>query len=215
MESTRALFFDEVRKRPRLVSYFGHSGTQAFGSTERLFTIEDLETTKIDESQPLFSNMTCLSSRFAVPGLVSLGKALLLDDQAAAAVWGPSGVSIDEQATLLARRLLNELSSGEETRIGLMINRAFPVLAEAECGREMIGIYHMFGDPALRVVESEDPGGPNDPTDPASTGFDSGGAGSCSVDWSRPSTEVPFLFLLSVLALAWRRRRSATLRSKR
>ena len=36
-----------------------------------------------------------------------------------------------------------------------------------------------------------------------------GGGGGCSVGWPRPSTNVPMLVLLSILALAWRRRRSA------
>ena len=206
LESTRALFFDEVRKGPRLVNYLGHAGTTSLGFREVLLGTDDLETMTIDGTQPLFSSMTCTTSRFASPGLVSLGEAMLIDDEAAIAVWGPSGVSINEQATLLARELLNELSTGEETRIGPMINRALPVVADLEFGREMMAIYHLFGDPALRVVKSDDPAG--------SDGSGGDDAGRCSVGWSGRRTNVSLLLLLSGLALAWRRRRSALSRSR-
>ena len=92
LESTRALFFDEVRKGPRLVNYLGHAGITSLGLRETLLGIEDLETMTIDGAQPVFAAMTCVASRFAVPGLVSLGEAMLIDDQGAIAVWGPSGV---------------------------------------------------------------------------------------------------------------------------
>jgi hypothetical protein len=222
LESTRALFFDEVRKGPRLVNYLGHAGTTRLGFVENLFSVEDLETMTIDGTQPLFSNMTCISSRFEVPGLVSLGEALLLDDEAAIAVWGPSGISINSQATLLARALVNELSTGGETRIGPMINRAFPVLADLEFGREMISIYHLFGDPALRVTKADDPGtggaggdgGAGGSTGAGGVGGDGGtdggggGGSGCSVGWPMPNTSsAPLLLLLGAVALAWRRRR--------
>jgi len=222
LESTRALFFDEVRKGPRLVNYLGHAGATALGFREILLSVEDVETMTIDGTQPLFSNMTCTASRFAVPGQVSLGEALLLDDEAAIAVWGPSGISINVQATLLARALVNELSTGGETRIGPMINRAFPVLADLEFGREVIAIYHLFGDPALRVTKADEPGtggaggdgGAGGSAGAGGVGGDGGtdggggGGSGCSVGWPMPSTSsVPLLVLLSTVALAWRRRR--------
>ncbi|NNE19171.1 MAG: hypothetical protein HKN10_11925 [Myxococcales bacterium] len=216
LESTRALFFDEVRKGPRLVNYLGHAGATAFGFREVLLSTEDLETMTVDGTQPVYSNMTCTASRFAVPGLVSLGEALLLDDEAAIAVWGPSGVSINAQATLLARALVNELSTGGETRLGPMINRAFPVLADLEFGREMISMYHLFGDPALRVTKGGDPGTGGAGGDggaaggvggDGSTDVGGGGGSGCSVGWPMPSTSsVPLLLLLGAVALAWRRR---------
>ncbi|MGB7478330.1 MAG: C25 family cysteine peptidase [Polyangiales bacterium] len=222
LESTRAVFFDEVRKGPRLVNYLGHAGATALGFREVLLSVEDIETLTVDGTQPVYSNMTCTASRFAVPGLVSLGEALLLDDEAAIAVWGPSGISINAQATLLARAFVNELSTGGETRIGPMINRAYPVLADLEFGREMISIYHLFGDPALRVTKGGDPGTAGVGGDGGAggsagaggfggdSGTDGGGGGGsgCSVGWPMPSTSsVPLLLLLSAVALAWRRRR--------
>ncbi len=215
LESTRALFFDEVRKGPRLVNYLGHAGATSLGLREILLDVEDLETMTLDGTQPMFSNMTCTASRFAVPGLVSLGEAMLIDDEAAIAVWGPSGLSISVQATLLAQALVDELSTGSETRIGPMINRAFPVLADLEFGSEMIAVYHLFGDPALRVVKADEPGGTGGSGGDGGTAGDGGsageggtagdggggGGGGCS--WA------PLSLMLSILGLAWRRRRKS------
>ena len=225
LESTRALFFDEVRKGPRLVNYLGHAGITALGFTETLLGIEDLETMTIDGAQPVFATMTCVAARFAVPGLVSLGEAMLIDDQGAIAVWGPSGSSIHEQASVLARELMNELSSGSETRLGPMINRTFPAVADLEFGRDMIEIYHLLGDPALRVVKADDSTGPGGSGGTPGTGgnFGSGGSGltndglttaGCTVGWSGHDSPGTLLLLIGALALLLRKR-NAKRRSRR
>ncbi|MBT8483542.1 MAG: hypothetical protein HKP36_18375 [Myxococcales bacterium] len=216
LESTRALFFDELRKGPRLVNYLGHAAANALGFREVLLSIDDIEALTVEGAQPLFSNMTCTASRFAVPGQVSLGEALLIDEEAAIAVWGPSGLSINAQATLLSRALVEELSTGGETRIGPMINRALPVLADLEFGREMISIYHLFGDPALRVTKEDASGAGGTGGDggaagsAGSNGITDGGGSGCAIGRPRPgASSVPILLLLGIGALVWRRRRRA------
>lgn len=222
LETTRALFFDEVRRGPRLVSYLGHAGITSLGLTEKIFSVDDLDTMAIDGAQPVFAAMTCVVSRFEVPGLVSLGEAMLIDDQGAIAVWGPSGVSINEQATLLGGELLKVLSSGTETRLGPMINRAYPVLADLEFGRDMVEIYQLFGDPALRVVKGADgtgTGGSGGVAGAGGRGGSSDGGDSdlsqdnlttagCVVGPSGKGNASPLLLLLGLLTFAWRRRRT-------
>jgi MYXO-CTERM domain-containing protein len=80
-----------------------------------------------------------------------------------------------------------------------------------EFGREMISIYHLFGDPALRVTKGGDPGtGGAGGDGGAGGGTDGGGGFGCSVGWSMPSSaSAPLLLLLGAIALAWRRRRRA------
>jgi hypothetical protein len=218
LESARALFFDEIRKGPRLLNYMGHAGITALGLTETLLGTEDLETMTIDGAQPVFAAMTCVASRFAVPGVVSLGEAMLIDDQGAIAVWGASGSSINEQATVLSGELMRQLSSGREARLGPMIDRTFPLIANAEHGRDMIEIYHLFGDPALRVAKSDDPGGSGGSPGTAGSGGEprpGGSAGSrdddpstagCSVGSAAHRLPSTWLFTLSVLALLLRKR---------
>ncbi|MGB8330579.1 MAG: C25 family cysteine peptidase [Polyangiales bacterium] len=216
LETTREVLFDEMRKGPRLLNYLGHAGITSLGFSEQLLSIDDLQSITIDGSQPVFAAMTCLSSRFEVPGLVSLGEAMLIDEQGAVAVWGPSGISINEQASLLAKQLLRELSAGSETRLGPMVTHSLSVVAGLEFGRDMMEIYHLFGDPALRVAKASDPPGTGGSGGSDGTGGSGGSSNlpgdgltlaGCSVSGSRPDTYGPFLLVLAALALAWRRRR--------
>ncbi|MDH3843776.1 MAG: C25 family cysteine peptidase, partial [Myxococcales bacterium] len=207
VEATRAAFFEAVKRSPRVVNYFGHSGMTTLGKREPLFGVADLETMTIDETQPIFAAMTCLASRFEVPGVISLGEALLVDEEAAIAVWGPSGNSVNEYATLLSSAFLDELHAGIETRIGPIINRAFSQLDGMEDGRDMVEIYHLLGDPALRVAKGAAPpdGAGNDGDGPQPP-IDQLTEGGCSVGWTNRNTAGATLLLIG-LALLIRRRR--------
>ena len=207
VEAMRAAFFDAVRRSPRVVNYFGHSGMTTLGKNEPLLGVADLETMTIGGTQPIFATMTCSASRFTVPGVVSLGEALLVDEEAAIAVWGPSGISVNESAALLSSAFLSELSAGRETRIGPIINRAFSQLEGVEGSRDMVEMYHLLGDPALRVAKGAAPpdGAGNDggntqpPIDPLTEG-------GCSVGWTNSNTGGATLLLIG-LALLVRHRR--------
>lgn len=212
LESTRALLFDEVRKGPRVLGYLGHGALESLGKTETLLAIADLETMTIDGTQPVFASMTCVSSRFAAPGFSSLGEAMLIDEEGAIAVWGPSGLSINEQATPLMHELFAQLSGGQETRIGRMVDNAFAVLEGSEHAREMMAIYHLFGDPALRVAKVSDTGGTGGSPGVGGSGGN-GGIGNdvvmagCNVRPMSGNTPAALLFI-GTLALVWRRRRA-------
>jgi MYXO-CTERM domain-containing protein len=217
--------FDEIRKGPRVLNYLGHAGITALGRAETLFSVDDLETMTIDGTQPIFADMTCVASRFAVPGLVSLDEAMLIDDQGAIAVWGPSGISINEQATLLARELMTKLSSGEPKRLGPLINDVLATVVDLEFGRGMIEIYHLFGDPALRIAKSDGSGGTGGSGGSAGSAGSAGNAGTggtagsgvdrglttagCAVAASKRAPTGMLLALLGLGAFALRRRRRA------
>ena len=195
-----------VQRAPQVVNYFGHSGSEDFGKTETLFGKEDLETLAVDGQQPIFTAMTCISSRFAVPALVSLGEALLIDDEAAIAVWGPSGKSINAQASLLAQAFLEELTSGEYERLGPMIANTFEVVKDLEFGRDMMEIYHLFGDPALRLVPKADEPAPDGGPGPGASG--GGGCGCGVVDDRADTMALGWVALFGLAVLVRRRRRS-------
>ncbi len=205
LETTRAAFFEAVKRSPRVVNYFGHSAMTTLGKNETLFGVADLETMTVDGTQPIFAAMTCSASRFAVPGVVSLAEALLVDEEAGIAVWGPSGISVNEHATLLSSAFLRELNAGVETRIGPIVNRAFAALRDVDDSRDMIEIYHLLGDPALRVAKKADGAGGSEggsappPVDPLS-------GGGCAVDWTNSNTGGAALLFIA-LALLIRRRR--------
>lgn len=220
LESTRAVLFDEIQKGPRVLGYLGHAGLTALGLNERLFDIDDVDSLTIDGAQPIFADMTCVASRFAVPGFVSLGETMFIDEDGAVAVWGATGLSINEQASVLLEALLAELSSEREARLGPMIDRAFGALDGLEGSRQMFELYHLFGDPALRMNKQADiPGtggsggnggsGGSGGTTPGTGGTVTPSPGlvmaGCST--SRDASSGSLIALLGLAAFALRRRR--------
>jgi hypothetical protein len=112
-----------------------------------------------------------------------------------------------------------------------MINRTFPAVADLEFGRDTIEIYHLLGDPALRVVKADDSTGPGGSGGTPGTGgtggaggnFGSGGSGltndglttaGCAVGWSGYDSPGTLLLLIGALALLLRKRK-AKRRSRR
>jgi MYXO-CTERM domain-containing protein len=103
-----------------------------------------------------------------------------------------------------------------------MITRSFSVVADVEFGRDMMEIYQLLGDPALRFVKANDSPATSDSGGASGMGGSGNHAGSggspnlpgddlglagCSVGGSRPDTGGPLLLMLGALVLAWRRRR--------
>jgi MYXO-CTERM domain-containing protein len=123
---------------------------------------------------------------------------------------------------------MNELSSGTETRLGPMINRTFPVIADLEFGRDTIEIYHLLGDPALRVAKADESAGTGGQSGTPGTGGASGSPGNggpglpsdglttagCSVGSSRHDAPVLWFMLIGAVALLLRKR-NAKRRSRR
>ena len=215
LEQFRSTLFEEIEKSPRVVHYLGHGGLNLLGKSGTLFHADDVESIELQGAQPIYMLMTCSTSRFAVPGLISLGEALLLDDDGAVAVWGPSGLSIDEQAQALARHALDEVLSGGDVRLGDALLAAFATITEGDGREDMPTIYHLFGDSALRVSKADhapgagNPGTPDDPVpnpdDPGSPSSE-GGSG-CTVGTGRADFSVFAWFTLSAVLFFRRRRR--------
>lgn len=189
LEQFRSTLFEEIEKSPRVVHYLGHGGLNLLGKSDTLFHADDVQSIELRGAQPIYMLMTCSASRFAVPGLLSLGEALVLDDDGAIAVWGPSGLSIDEQAQALSRHAFEGALSGGDVRLGDALLAALATIIEGDGREDMRSIYHLFGDPALRVSKAndvQDPGNPGAPGTPGSNPSDPGspssqGGGGCSV----------------------------------
>jgi hypothetical protein len=215
LEHFRSTLFEEVEKSPRVVHYLGHGGLNLLGKSSTLFHADDVESIELQGAQPIYMLMTCSTSRFAVPGLISLGEALVLDDDGAVAVWGPSGLSIDEQAQALARHALDGVLSGGDVRLGDALLAALATITEGDGREDMPAIYHLFGDPALRVSKANDAPGPGNPDnpytpgspepnpDPRSPGVRGGG---CSIGTGGADFSVFGWVALSALLLFRRRR---------
>jgi hypothetical protein len=92
--------------------------------------------------------MTCTVNRFAVPGFAALGELLVKSPSGgAAAVWGPSGLSDNGAARLLAERFYH--SSDE--RLGDRVLRAIAEFRSLGGDPTLPRTYDLLGDPALKV----------------------------------------------------------------
>jgi hypothetical protein len=134
-----------------LMNYIGHGGIQLWAD-EDIFNNDDVETLGSQGEQPLLLTMNCLNGYFHFPYLNALSEELLkADGKGAVAAFSPSGLSVNSAAHVFHRLLLEELVSGEHSRLGDAVLAAQSAYADSGALPEMIAIYHLFGDPAMRV----------------------------------------------------------------
>jgi hypothetical protein len=73
------------------------------------------------------------------------------DGKGTIAAFSPSGFSHDDAAHVFHKALLEELLNGAHTRLGDAVLAAQSAYADSGAFPEMIAIYHLFGDPAMRI----------------------------------------------------------------
>jgi hypothetical protein len=67
------------------------------------------------------------------------------------AAISPSGYSLDGPAHLYHRALMNEVTSGQHERLGDAFLAAQKTYAETGPFPELLSMYHLFADPALKI----------------------------------------------------------------
>ncbi len=133
-----------------LVSYAGHGGLDRIAA-EGMMTLSDLGSLTASGQIPIVSAMTCTLNRFEVPGLTSLGEALVLDpDGGAIAVFAPSGLSENLAAQDLGEQLLEEILSGGAETLGEAVLAG---LHSGDVNPKRLTSYTLLGDPALVLPE--------------------------------------------------------------
>ncbi len=140
-----------------LVNFLGHGGLDRL-TAEGLLTSSDVAGMVNAERLPVLTAMTCTVNRYAVPGVPSLGEVLVKKaGGGAAAVWGPSGLSLHGEARQLAElfyRQVSEPASGVASggvRLGDLILRSTREFFGLGGDATMLEIYNLLGDPALRL----------------------------------------------------------------
>jgi hypothetical protein len=165
LPDARSRLFQDLGAGVSIVNYMGHGGLDRL-SSGGLLASSDVATLANGPRVPVLTAMTCSINRFAVPGVSSLGE--LLVDQAgggAAAVWAPSGLSVHNEAQLLAERFYRHLGDPDGARLGDLILRALRDFQGLGGSTSMIQIYNLLGDPALRVRHPTlGTGGPGSPS---------------------------------------------------
>jgi hypothetical protein len=134
-----------------LVSYVGH-GSQGLWASEGILRAIDVPLLQPQPRQPFVLTMTCSNGYFISPWSNTLSERLVLaQDRGAIAAFSPSGLSLDEAAHLFHRALVLELEHGGHDRIGDLVLAAQAQYAATGAFPELLSIYHLFGDPALRI----------------------------------------------------------------
>ena len=121
------------------------------GFRERLQQ-QDVAALSAQGRQPLLLTLNCLNGFFHFPPVDSLGEALVKPaDRGAIAALSPSGLSLDGPAHVYHQAVLREIESGRHARLGDAIQAAQAAYAESGAFPELLLVFHLFGDPALRL----------------------------------------------------------------
>jgi hypothetical protein len=82
----------------------------------------------------------------------SLSESLLkAEGRGAIAAFSPSGLSVDGPAHQYHRAVVEELVSGRHERLGDAILAAQKTYADTGLMPELLSVYHLLGDPAMRI----------------------------------------------------------------
>jgi hypothetical protein len=150
-DATRAAILGAFDQGPALVSYIGHGGVQLWAH-ENIFDPSKIASLAPQSQQPLVLTMNCLNGYFHSPYSDSLAEELVkAEGKGAIAAFSPSGLSLNDAAQVFHRALLTELTQTDHERLGDAVLAAQAAYADSGALPELIGIFHLFGDPALRI----------------------------------------------------------------
>jgi hypothetical protein len=149
--TTRASILRAFDDGASVVGYMGHGGIHLWAS-ENVFNIGDVSSLTPQRQQPLLLLMNCLNGYFHFPYFNSLAEELLkAGNKGAIAAFASSGLSLNAPAHRYHQALVEELFSGRHGRLGDAVLAAQEVYAESGAFPELLSIYQLLGDPALRI----------------------------------------------------------------
>ena len=133
------------------MSYVGHGSTVVWAS-ENVLNSTDVPGFLPQPHQPFLLTMNCLNGYFQVPTMNSLAEQLVkAEGKGAIAAFAPSGLSVNDAAHVYHKAFLQEILSGNHPRIGDALLAAQITYAASGAFPELLDIYHLFGDPAMRI----------------------------------------------------------------
>jgi len=148
-EGLRGLISRALDDGSSLVTYIGHGGIQLWAQ-ENVWNSADVAALAPQPRQPLVLAVNCLNGYFHFPYFDSLGESFLkTPEKGAIAVVAPSGLSLDEPAQQLVRYFFEELKANRE--LGQAFLNARARYAREGLDPDLLLIYSLFGDPALRL----------------------------------------------------------------
>jgi hypothetical protein len=149
--ATRSSILDAFDEGASLMSYLGHGGIHLWAS-ENILDTKAITELSPQTRQPILLTMNCLNGYFHFPFFESLSEALVeTEGRGAIAAFSPTGLSLNGPADLFHQELVKSLLSGEHDRLGDAVMAASAAYAETGAFPELLRIYHLFGDPALKL----------------------------------------------------------------
>lgn len=153
LADARAQLLGDIGNGTAFINYMGHGALDRM-SAGGLLTSADVPDLANGARLPVLTAMTCTINRFEVPGIPSLGEELAKSGGGgAAAVWGPTGLSANGEAKLLAERFYH----AADARLGDRLLRAIADFRALGGNPDLPRLYVLLGDPALRLLAPPPP----------------------------------------------------------
>jgi hypothetical protein len=96
--------------------------------------------------------MNCLNGYFHFPYFNSLSEELLkAEGKGVIAAFSPSGLSLNGPAHRFHKALLGQMVNQDHVRLGDAVLAGQSAYADTGAFPELLSIYHLLGDPALRL----------------------------------------------------------------
>ena len=150
-EEARQALIDQLNGGAFLLNYLGHAAAEQLAH-EGLLRIEDVVSLTNRERLPLVAGWTCMMNRFELPDRMSVGEALLLHDGGGGvAVWGPTGLSINDEAKRLNEAFFRSIFRAGEQILGEAVLDSLAEYAADGGDTHILTNYNLLGDPALRL----------------------------------------------------------------
>jgi hypothetical protein len=150
-KDTRTAIANALDGGASLMSYVGH-GSIAVWASENVWNNLDVSTLKPQPLQPILLTLDCLNGFFHFPPLNSLTEQMVkAEGKGALAAISPSGLSLDQPAHLFHQALVTQLVSSENDRLGDAFLAAQADYTDTGAFPELLAIYHLFGDPAMKI----------------------------------------------------------------
>jgi hypothetical protein len=132
-----------------LVNYIGHGGVKQLAQ-EDILNYNRVALLQNGGQLPLMVMLSCVTGRVDLPGITSLGEALLLNKNGGiAGGLAPAGAAMNADSIRLGEEFYKAIFRGREPSAGLALLAAMKNYIQLGGNPYLLSIYNWLGDPAL------------------------------------------------------------------
>jgi hypothetical protein len=146
--NAQTVLLNEINNGRFLVNYSGHGNLAVWAHTT-FFSKDNVPQLTNAGNLSVFTMLSCLNGYFIDPEEDSLSELLLkTNNGGAVAAWSSSGLTTPDVQEIMATRFYSQISAGNITRLGDLINDAKTVISG---GRDVKLSWTLLGDPMLKM----------------------------------------------------------------